>query len=253
MLQDYFRTPAKDDLQRSINSVFPDAFEEAVQAFDKWWFDTRFGTFIASLSEHDAKEDHNGRLSMWRAFGTGTSGPKVAIVLRPPAFSNGLNALHPWFSPVSYVSSGTAAEILSEVRDNVVDQVEYLRDRGRQAVVDQVFSMLLGAVTCVKHDGFEEEREWRAVYAPQRNASPLMERQLATVAGVPQVIWQLPLDGSVSPDLADIDLATIFDRLILGPSQFPAALTEAFRIRLEEAGVADASLRIFASLIPIRS
>ena len=35
--------------------------------------------------------------------------------------------------------------------------------------------MLVAGVTCLKHEGFHEEREWRVLYAPNRTASPLME------------------------------------------------------------------------------
>lgn len=253
MLAAFFQTPEKLALQVAVDSLFEGAFEEAVKAFDAWWNDTRFGTYIASLSEHDEKEDINGRLSMWRAFGSGSVGPKVAIVLRPPTFSRGLNALKLWFSPVSYIYPGEGVKVFDEVRANVVEQAEYLRGRGREAIVNQLFSMLLGAVTCIKHEGFEEEREWRAIYAPQRDASSLMEHSIKVVGGVPQTVWQLPLDSRVSEELADIDLATMFDRIIIGPSQFHAAIGEAFRHELQAIGVPDAQKKIFASLIPLRS
>lgn len=253
MLLEYFNTPAKAALRASLDTVFDGVFDEAVSIFDRWWADTRFGTYIASLSEHDDKEDQNGRLSMWRAFGTGSPGPKVAIVLTPPAFSKSLASLEVSFSPVSYISSGKTSEILDEVRDNVDDQVSYLQQAGRETVVANIFQMLLSAVTCVKHDGFEEEREWRAVYAPSRRFSPLIDQVVETVGGVPQIVCQLPLDQTASPDLADLDFATMFDRLIIGPTQYPVAVMEAFRVKLDKAGVANAASRIVASNIPIRS
>lgn len=53
---------------------------EAVNLFHSWSNDTQFGTYIASISAHDDKEDVHGRLSMWRAFGGQTA--RVAFVLR---------------------------------------------------------------------------------------------------------------------------------------------------------------------------
>jgi hypothetical protein len=111
---------------------------------------------------------------------------------------------------------------------------------------------LLGAVTCIKHKGFQEELEWRAIYTPKITQSPLMECSTEVIGGVPQLIYKIPLDKSVSPDLTGLDLANIFDRLIIGPSPFPVAMYEAFVDALAKAGVSDASGRVWNSNIPLR-
>ncbi len=105
----------------------------------------------------------------------------------------------------------------------------------------------------MKHEGFHEEREWRVVYGPKRNASPLMETATEAIGGVPQIIHKIPLDRTVSDDLADIDVAQIFDRLIIGPSMYALPMYEAFVGALAEKGVPDAAKRIVISGIPIRS
>jgi hypothetical protein len=73
------------------------------------------------------------------------------------------------------------------------------------------------------------------------------------IAGVPQIIHKIPLDGTVSPTLAELDLAAMFDRLILGPTQYPLVMFETFKVALESAGVTSAANKIFASQIPIRT
>jgi hypothetical protein len=45
----------------------------------------------------------------------------------------------------------------------------------------------------------------------------------------------------------------MFDRLIIGPSQYPAVMYEAFTQALKAAGVADAENRVLISGIPIRT
>jgi uncharacterized protein with ParB-like and HNH nuclease domain len=45
--------------------------------------------------------------------------------------------------------------------------------------------MLLAAVVCIKHDGFKEEAEWRAIYSPNREPSPLIAASTEIVSGVP--------------------------------------------------------------------
>ena len=76
-------------------------------------------------------------------------------------------------------------------------------------------------IVCVKHEGFLEEREWRAIYMSKRAASPLMVSSTEVINGIPQIVYYMPLDKSVSPALEPIDLATMFDRLIVGPTSYP--------------------------------
>ena len=45
----------------------------------------------------------------------------------------------------------------------------------------------------------------------------------------------------------------MFDRLIIGPSPYPLAMSEAFKAALIGSGVTDAGNKIVASLIPIRT
>lgn len=73
------------------------------------------------------------------------------------------------------------------------------------------------------------------------------------IGGVPQIIYQLPLDSSVSPVLAELDLARMFDRLIVGPSPYPWAMFEAFVDALTKMGIAEAGNRVYVSGIPLRA
>jgi hypothetical protein len=112
--------------------------------------------------------------------------------------------------------------------------------------------MILGGIANTKHKGFREEREWRAIYCPQFRASPFMESSVEAIGGVPQLVYKAPLDEKVSPSVADLDFARIFDRLIIGPSPYSGPMCEAFRVALNEAGISDAADRVVASNIPIR-
>lgn len=224
---------------------------EAVNAFNTWWNDIRSYTYISSISEHVAKEDFHGRLSMWRAFGSNVA--QVALVFRIPKFSGGAAALNLMFSPVAYLTEAEVHNVIADVIQNIKTNADFLRTVDRQVIINTVFATLLAGVTCLKHEGFGEEREWRAIYSPNRSPSNLMESSTEVLAGVPQIIHKIPLDAAVSPMLADLDVAAMFDRLIIGPSPYPLAMYEAFKIALSAAGVADAGNKIFASLIPIRT
>jgi hypothetical protein len=52
----------------------------------------------------------------------------------------------------------------------------------------RIAMMLLAGVTCLKHEGFREEREWRAIYCPRFYPSPLMGSDIEVIGGVPQLV-----------------------------------------------------------------
>jgi hypothetical protein len=113
-----------------------------------------------------------------------------------------------------------------DVTENIEFNVDFLRSIGRQKLIDAVFDMFWAGVTCLKHEGFWEEREWRAIYTPMPHPS-LMEAETKVIAGVPQIVYKVPLDVAVSDALADLDLSRMFDRLIIGPSPYPWVMYKA--------------------------
>ena len=217
----------KKEFYATLDAVSPNIAAEAVNLFDRWWGNIRFNTYITSISEHDDREDSHGRLSMWRAFGGTTA--RVALILNLPWFSGATEALNLAFSPVAYLQEQEAQSVMADVIRNVRANLDFLRSIERAIVVNVVFNMLAGGVTCLKHEGFLEEREWRVIYWPQRSLSPLMESSIEVVGGIPQIVYKLPLDREKSDVLADLDLARLFDRLIIGPSQFSLPMCESFK------------------------
>ncbi len=240
-----------DAFTAALDACVPNAAQEAISLFNQWWKDIRLNTYVTSTSEHDNREDFHGRLSMWRAFGS--HAVRVAIVLSVPKISAGSLALNLLFSPVAYLTEDEVHRVIHEVIRNIGTNCSFLRSVDRQIVVQTVFYMFVAAVTCLKHEGFREEREWRAIYTPKLRPSQLMESSTEVILGVPQLVYKIPLDGSVSPILADLDFSRIFDRLIIGPSSYPWVMFEAFTGELMKAGILDASERVWTSNIPIRT
>jgi hypothetical protein len=163
-----------------------------------------------------------------------------------------VQALNVFFSPVAYLAETQAHNIIREVINNVEANCDFIRSLDRQILIGIVFNTLVAGTVCVKHEGFREEREWRAIHFPKMMASPLIQSETKVIAGVPQVIYKLPLDGSVAPVLADLDVSRSFQRLIIGPSPYPWAMYQAFVDALTKANVPEAHERVFTSGIPIR-
>lgn len=251
ILNKYFSDEPKRNLFiEALDVSTPGAALEALNLFGQWWNDIRFSSYITSISEHDNEEDLHGRLSMWRAFGGNTA--RVAIVFKLPWLSGASHALNVMFSPVAYLTEKEVHDVIYEVIGNVRDNQKFLRSVARPHVVGIVFNMLVAGVCCLKHEGFHEEREWRVIYAPGRLPSPLIESSIETIGGIPQTVYRLPLDVSVSNTLGELDLSHMFDRLLIGPSPYSWAMYQAFVAELKNAGVADAETRVVSSGIPIR-
>jgi|HubBroStandDraft_1064217.scaffolds.fasta_scaffold00328_3 hypothetical protein len=240
-----------NDFHAALDFCAPHAARQALALFDGWWEWIRRETYIISVSEHDSSEDDFGRLSMWRAFGGNAT--RVALIFDIPWYTGGTQALNVSFSPVSYMDKETFHSALHDIIAKIQINADYLRPLGAELIKSYVFNLLRWGVTCVKHPAFHEEREWRAIYSPTMPGSVPMTASTRVIGGVPQAVYEFPLDETVSPTLYGIHLPKVLTRIIIGPTQYEWAVPRAFVDALERCGVSDASARVHLSKIPLRS
>lgn len=240
-------------LTEAVDGCAPGATEEAIRLFNQTWNDIRHNTYVTCISEHYKEEDEHGRLSMWRAFG-GTD-VRVAIVFKFPYSLLRANVFSLVVSPVAYLGEQQLQTEVYRVVGNIHQHRDFLKSLGREQIVTSLYNMLVAAVTCLKHEGFKEECEWRLIYAPVRWHSQLIaqERSTEDIGGIPQIIYKIPLDANTpgAPEgLKQLDFSRLFDRLIVSPTVYPDSMLEAFVTALQKAGVPEP--RILRSGIPIR-
>ncbi len=242
-----------NEFLRVVDGVAPGVAQKAFSNFNGWWRHGNLGLniFVASLTEHDTKENDVGRLSMWRAFG-GTSDTRVAIVLKLPASSTATTALNILFGPVVYAKTEDVSAEVRTVMNNIVRESDFLRTVEPDMIERYLFVLLFSGVTGLKHEAFREEREWRAVYCHELFPSKLMAKSVEVVGGVPQHVYKIPLDKEFSSDVASLDVGGIVERVIIGPSPYPWPLYQAFVDVLEQVGVPNAAERVWVSAIPLR-
>jgi hypothetical protein len=58
--------------------------------------------------------------------------------------------------------------------------------------------------------------------------SPHVYSSIEVVGGVPQRVHKIPLRSDAAAGLTDLALNELLDRIIIGPTQFPWAMYEAF-------------------------
>jgi Protein of unknown function (DUF2971) len=252
VMNDFFAEKVNtDSFIQALDACYSGAAGQAINSFGFFSENIQQHTYISSISEHDRREDLHGRLSMWRAFGGNLA--RVAIVLKLPVFTSAMQALNITLNPVEYIPKSEKILELSQIIKNIQDHAEFLRGVEASTLTSYIFAMMTTGVTCLKHDGFHEEREWRIIHAPYMSPSDLMGRSIKTIGGIPQIVHEIPLDARVSELVSDLDVSRIFDRLIIGPTKFPRVLLDAFVDTLSRAGVPDAHEKVIVSGIPLRT
>ncbi len=149
------------------------------------------------------------------------------MVMRPPEMgaAKGLNVM---VSPVAYFNDKEVEQQLLTVINNVNENLEFLKTLGRNWLQMLLFFMLASAAVSLKHVGFNEEKEWRVIYFPQANPSPLITSTVEAVDGVPQIIYKIPLEENPEKDVVGAGIPALVDRIIIGPTVFPMPIYSAF-------------------------
>lgn len=236
-------------LKGLLESLYPGFVKEFEQLFDPWIEHFRADTYIMCLSEHEASEDVDGRLSMWRAYG-GRNG--VAMVINNTPFVASTDALKAYSSPVAYLTKDEFKKEFAKIAGEISNNLEVVSRMGRADCAGYLFAAFRFAAICAKHPGFREEREWRVVYAPTIEKSTVIRSGIKSINGVAQIVQMLPLQNDPNNGLIGADIPNILERLIIGPCEHPRAAYRAFVAILEEAGVPDAASKVAISGIPLR-
>lgn len=235
--------------QSAVNSVFMGICEEVERIFISHHNGLRFQTYVTCVSEHLPDEDIIGRLSMWRAYGRSSG---VALVMRTAPFRSQTNVLGAYSSPVRYASKDALVTDFAELATSFERERDFVKSLGSDLVREHLFNMFKWAALSIKHPGFAEEREWRVAHTPTMNVSTVLTKEVRTIAGVPQVIYKLPLQDFPEEPTFSTAIPHLLDRLIIGPTEYPLAMYHSFVELLESAGVKDANSRVVVSDIPLR-
>lgn len=236
-------------LRKSLDCVFDGITKEIEKRYNQWVPSFESETYLTSISEHSDDEDALGRLSMWRSYGESSG---VAIVFNSQAFFSDTNVLGFYSSPVGYLDKNSFGSVLDEVAGNVEANLSQLKRLGRAKTLEIVTRLFMFAALSAKHPGFKEEREWRVIYSPHFMKSNVLIKTVKSVHGVPQVIYKIPLKNLPKHHITGLEPAELINRVIIGPSQYPTALYQAFVELLAQAEVPDPESKVYVSQTPLR-
>ena len=245
----YNNTSAGNELKTILNDCFSGVSNEIEVLFNSWRDEMQFNSYLTCISEHSESEDRLGRLSMWRAYGKGCG---VALVFFNGPFLRTSDALKAYTSPVAYMDFNKVEENLWEIVKNIREAKNIMLSFDREGIKHTFFEVFKNAVLCTKHLGFAEEKEWRIVYTPTFQDSSRLIPSIESINGIPQQVYKIPLKNVPDENFYGATIPELLDRIIIGPTQFPMAMYQAFVKLLENAGVQDAKNKVIVSDIPLR-
>lgn len=231
--------------------IYPNLKTRLVENFDGWIPKFRDDTYVTCVSEHPKGEDQIGRLSMWRAYGGRQS---VAVVLNSSAFQRETesNVFEVDIAPVIYLDASGFEKELNELTGRIEAEIDFVKTIGEETVFAYLFEFFKNVVFTVKHPGFSEEREWRAIYNPSYKPSNHVVEEIVCIDGIPQRIQKIPIKDIPEEGLTEFSVPHLIDRIIIGPNDNQIILGDAFARLLKHAGCKSPEKKIHYSGIPLR-
>jgi hypothetical protein len=188
---------------------------------------------------------------MWRGYGKNVG---VALVFKGDVFLTSSDALKAYSSPVAYLDDKGFDVEYQKLLNSIEQNIGVVKSVGKITATGYLFNAYRYAVLCTKHPGFAEEREWRVIYQPTFQPSARIRIGVESINGTTQTIAKIPLRDVREENLVGLELPGSVDRIIIGPSEFPTGLPDAFRKLLMDTGASpqDAASKIIVSDIPLR-
>lgn len=241
-----------DRLQAAFESINLEETSKALTSFRSHLDNHLAHTYITCMTVHDDLENKFGRLSMWRAYGQNTVG--AAIILNKTPFFTPSDVLAAYTSPVAYHTDEQLGREIDQVIHNIETNKDWLKTVDPEFIGFYIFNMFSFGVTCLKHPGFREEKEWRIIFNPKMRDEGTIPYVTQSVGGAPQKIYTLEMKDihKEEDSLTGISPDALIKRVIIGPSQMQATVREAIVEALTEAGVTNAHERVVLSDIPLR-
>lgn len=244
------------NLMKEVQVDLPEIFEET---FNGDINNIKFGTYLFSLSEHIAGfEDNFGRLSMWRAYAQKDG---VALILNNTPFTSETTAIGAITAPVRYVDQKGFEDIFENFVSAAEKNIEFLKIAGGNVFFHLINSAFRIYIQTTKHPSFHEEKEWRIIFSPyhliddEEIKAKFLSRtpkKILPIRGIPQLIFCIPFVDYPDEGFVGATIPDILHGILIGPSESPLILYEAFAARLAEIGVQNVDQKIAITGVPLR-
>ncbi|BDV33711.1 DUF2971 domain-containing protein [Methylocystis iwaonis] len=208
--------------------------------------------YVFCLSEH-RRDDKDGLLSMWRGYASNGNG---AALVFDAAKLNPRENSPLTIARVKYASTEERKIWINNKIELLADLISKndLPDEKLWAATYVFFERLKMFALFTKHPGFEEEREWRVVYLPERDITAAFTHFIDYAIGPRGIEGKLkikiaPLAGFIDDDFS---LDKIVHSIILGPT-ISSPLARGAVARMLDRHAPELRDRVVASTIPFRA
>lgn len=236
------------ELKAELEKLHPGVFDHVIENTKGSLNRLRYGSYITCLSRHDVTENKYGRLSMWRAYGAPNS---VALVLNTTPFLATDDTMGAFSASVDYMDVDEFGPRIRSLTERIVGEAAFLKATPPEELIGRLEHTFAAAMLCTKHPAFKEEREWRIFHTPGYDPVGKLSTSIESVGGIPQRVYKIPLKAFPGTPL-DTSIPTLLDRVIIGPSQMPDTLFDAFLGVLTDKGIAAPHTKIHVSGVPLR-
>ena len=239
----------REQLKEACNAIHIDIIN-AFTMLDEEVYAIKRSTYLLSLALHKGMEIHQGKLSMWRAYGGDAN---VCLLLNPEAFMTAQTAYDATIAPVDYGGPTSFIEGLTGIIEAMIINKEKLRQIDPQVVKYNLKYALDIMILSTKHPGFEEENEWRIIHRTQITpASDSPPSRIVQVNGIVQKVFYLPMRNIPEHNVQNADINALLFKILIGPTPNPDLVWDGFVTLLAENGVADAADKVATCGIPLR-
>ena len=211
-----------------------------------------FDIYVFCLSEH-RRENYDGLLSMWRGYGGHGNG---AAIIFDTARLSLVQGSPLQLAKVYYGSQEQRRDQLLTILKEwcKILEVSQIQDERLYAAAYMAFNAIKIFALTSKHDGFLEENEWQIIYLPEYDTASHLKDSLSY--HIPSQGVEPKLKFKVEPvvrkDFPKIELTSLIERIILGPSVSSKLALMSVKRMLTQFNRAALVDHVFASSIPLR-
>jgi hypothetical protein len=244
--QEILDAAGSDERRKLVKSSFDSHFNKFAEMHV-------LDTYVFCLSLYDAN-DIDGRLSMWRGYGSNGNGAclvidssKIPRVEESPLI----------FSKVHYASAQQRMDWIDALISKFCSilKASSIPDDQLSTATYYFFERIKLFALFTKHTGFKEEQEWRVVYMPDRDTSDSLKKMLHYSIGPrgiePKLKFKVGYISGVTSE--GLTLSKMIDRIVLGPTtSSPLAKATLLRV-LDLIEKPELKERVMSSSIPFRA
>ena len=237
-------------LRGTLDSIFPEITTQLEKGFDRWIEALQNETYIACVSEHgNGYEDKYGRLSMWRAYG---GEQPIALVFKGYSLQSDNSIFNAHTCPVLYQDNVKLKYEFHCLSERIANNSDFIKNLDSEKTLSYLLDTFITYAFCLKHPGFQEEREWRLVYNPLLRPSKYMLSDIECINGVPQKVYKISLMDFPDENYYNGKLVDTLERIIIGPGEHQEIQRQAFIQLLADKGFEIPENIVSTSGIPLR-